>query len=74
MNFLSIDHFEDDYAICQDDDEGLHEIDRALLPPSAKPGDILKLSSDGAWIVDLVETARRKENILNLQNKLFNRN
>lgn len=68
---LSLDRFEGDYAICEDDAQKVHEIHKTKLPPNAKPGDILRLSSEGKLIVDNAETARRKQTISRLQRKLF---
>ena len=68
---LSLDRFEGDYAICEDDAQRQHEIHKAKLPPNAKLGDILRLSSEGKLIVDDAETARRKQTISRLQRKLF---
>lgn len=71
MMFLSIDQFDGEYAVCQDDDEKLYEIKRSLLPPNSKPGDILKTDDCQIFIIDIEETQRRKNIILSLQRKLF---
>ena len=68
---LSLDRFEGEYAICEDDAQRQHEIHKAKLPPNAKPGDILRLSSEGKLIVDNAETARRKTRIKALQDRLM---
>lgn len=68
---LSLDRFEGDYAICEDDTQKVHEIHKSKLPPNAKLGDILTLSSDGTLSVDEAETAKRKERIKALQDKLM---
>lgn len=69
--FLSIDSFDGDYALCQDDEEKLHTIKVSNLPKNAKPGDVLKLLSNGALKIDVNETLRRKKRIKKLQDKLF---
>ena len=69
--FLSIDRFDGEYAICQDDNEKLYEIKMSELPENAKPGDILKISPDGTLAFDMAETLNRKKRIKKLQDKLF---
>ena len=69
--FLSIDRFDGDYAICQDDNEKLYEIKMSELPKNAKPGDVLKLSPDSTLSFDVAETLNRKKRIKKLQDKLF---
>lgn len=69
--FLSIDRFDRDYAICQDDEEKLHAIKIRKLPQNVKPGDVLNLSSECVLTVDMDETLRRKKRIKELQDKLF---
>lgn len=69
--FLSIDRFDGDYAICQDDNEKLYEIKMSKLPENAKLGDILKISPDGTLAFDMAETLNRKKRIKKLQDKLF---
>lgn len=71
MMMLSIDRFDGVYAICEGDDEKLYAIEKSELPKGAKPGDVLKLSSDGSLTFDEDETKLRKERIKKLQNKLF---
>ena len=68
---LSLDRFEGDYAICEDDAQRRHEIHQSKLPTNAKPGDILRRSSEGKLIVDDAETARRKARIKALQDRLM---
>lgn len=69
--FLSIERFDGDYAICQDDNEKLHEIKISKLPKKTKPGDVLKVSSDGKLVLDMTETLSRKKRIRKLQDRLF---
>lgn len=68
---LSLDRFEGDYAICEDDAQKVHEIHKSKLPTNAKPGDIFVLSLEGSLSVDKVQTERRKQKIIGLQRKLF---
>lgn len=68
---LSLDRFEGDYAVCEDDAQKVHEIHKSKLPTNAKLGDILRISSEGKLIVDNAETARRKTRIKALQDRLM---
>ncbi len=68
---LSLDRFNGDYAICEDDAQRQHEIHKSKLPTNAKLGDILRISSEGKLIVDNAETARRKTRIKALQDRLM---
>lgn len=68
---LSLDRFEGDCAICEDDTQERHEIHKSKLPTNAKLGDILVLSSEGTLSVDKVETERRKQKIRKLQKNLL---
>lgn len=68
---LSLDRFEGDCAICEDDTQKRHDIQKNKLPRDVKPGDILRLSSEGKLIVDNAETARRKARIKALQDRLM---
>lgn len=68
---LSLDRFEGEYAICEDDAQKVHEIHKSKLPTNAKPGDVLVLSLEGSLSVDKVETERRKQKIRKLQRLLL---
>lgn len=68
---LSLDRFEGDYAVCEDDAQKRHEIHKSKLPTNAKPGDVLVLSLEGSLNFDEMETARRKTRIKALQDRLM---
>lgn len=68
---LSIDRFEGNFAVCEDDNRKLHMIEVSLLSHGAKPGDIIDVSSDGTLSIDVDETIFRREKIKKLQEKLF---
>ena len=68
---LSLDRFEGDYAICEDDTQKRHDIHKNKLPQEVKPGDILILSFDGILSIDKAETAKRQARIKELQDKLM---
>lgn len=69
--FLSIDRFDENYAICQADDLKLYAIKKSELPQNTKPGDILNMLPNGSLALDIKETDRRKKRIKKLQNKIF---
>lgn len=64
MKFV-IDRFEGDYAIVELDDKTIAEIPRILIPKEAKEGDVLEIR------VDVEETKKRKNEINNLMDELF---
>ena len=71
MMMLSIDRFDGVYAICEGDDQKRYAIKTVELPKDVKPGDVLRISSDGSLALDAEETTRRRERIKRLQDKLF---
>lgn len=73
MKLLSIDRFEDVYAICEDNDGAKFAIPVQELPQGAKEGTCLRISDDGTLSVDEKATAdKRRENYLK-QKKLLER-
>ena len=68
--YYSIDRFEDDIAVLQDDGGNSRDVPRSLLPGGSKQGDIL-IFEDGGWLHDPDETARRKERVKRLQERLL---
>lgn len=70
----SIDRFEEDIAICENDLRESIFIPINKLPPSAKTGDCIYFSDNGDIIIDYNETQKRKEKILELQKRLFKHN
>lgn len=61
MNY-TIDRFEGAFAICEDEAGVMQEIERALLPPDAAEGDLLR-NEDGKFVIDAQATARRRAQI-----------
>lgn len=57
---MSIDRFEGDYAICEQDDGSFCEILRSQLPADAGEGDCIK-QTDAGYVLDQEETRRRRE-------------
>lgn len=71
---IVIDRFEDSYAICEWEEEGenprILQLKRGCLPVTAKEGDVLT-QRDNCYIVDQVETDKRKRENLDLLESLF---
>lgn len=67
---LSIDRFEGNYAVCEDNDGKMHDIPRELVQESAKEGDVL-IFRDGSYWVDTEETQKRRNAAAQLQKKLM---
>lgn len=60
-----IDRFEGEYAVIELDDMSTMNMNKKLLPKESKEGDVIEIS------IDKDETAKRKEKIGKLMNKLF---
>ncbi len=67
---LTIDRFEDDKAICEDETREMHTLDRCLLPNDASEGDIVFLEN-GKWLMDTEKTAASRKRIRNKMNRLW---
>lgn len=66
----SIDRFEDGFAVLQDDNGESINVERTALPADSRQGDIV-VSKDGKWVKDFEETAKRRNEVLKLQQKLL---
>ncbi len=71
MKYVVIDRFEGNFAICIDDDEKVFEIEIKRLPVGSKEGDVLKKLKGDRYEFDEKETKKRREEMYDLQNKLF---
>ncbi len=69
MSYI-IDRFEGEFAICEDENGVMHDIEKALLPANAAAGDCFK-ERNGAYVLDSQETARRREAIRRKLNSLW---
>lgn len=67
--YYSIDRFEEEWAVLQDDDGRSVTVERSRLPAQARQGDLLT-EKDGAYSVDENETAARRERIRRMEQKL----
>lgn len=71
MKQLIIDRYEGKYAICEDKEQKYFAIELSELPEGAKPGCVLAISEEGGLSVDVDETQRRRQRILEKQRKVF---
>ena len=70
MKKLIVDRYEGQFTICEEPKEKKYfAIETSEMPKDAKPGTVIVISDDGIISVDLEETKRRAERILNKQNK-----
>lgn len=71
MKKIIIDRFEGIYAICENEDKSMFAIEKSELPKDIEEGTVILISDSGEIELDKNETQKRKNNIKNLQNKLF---
>ncbi|MGI6248560.1 MAG: DUF3006 domain-containing protein [Acutalibacteraceae bacterium] len=71
MEYLSIDRFEDDIAVCEREDMSVLLIRRDKLPIDAQPGNIIRLTDDGGILLDIEEENRRRQRISELYDGIF---
>lgn len=71
MEYLCIDRFEGDCAVCEREDGTMKELPRTALPKGAREGDILAEYPNGRLVHDHAETQRRRQITVALQKKLF---
>ncbi len=69
MRHLIIDRYEGKYAICEDDEQKYFAIELSELPEGAKPGCALQITEAGELLLDIEETQRRRERILEKQRR-----
>jgi hypothetical protein len=73
VTMVTIDRFEEDYAVCEDDMGLNHVLHQSLLPPSAKEGDTL-FFKDNQWYIHTEETAARAKRISERFERIKRRN
>lgn len=69
----AIDRFEGEQAVLQDDSGRSFVVNKAVLPPNALQGDVLK-HYDGYYQYDRTETTNRRNRIHHLEQLLRGRN
>ena len=67
---VTIDRFEGEVAVCENDDRTMINIRREKIPQEAKEGDILILEGDSITL-DTTSTVERKKRIDNLMDDLW---
>lgn len=67
----TIDSIEEDFAICEDENENVHFIEKIKLPDGAKEGYVVTIFNDGTVVINEEKTKMRRQEILELQEKLF---
>lgn len=67
---LIIDRFEEEYAVCEDENKKILNINKSKIPKQAKEGDII-IYRDGKYILDKEKTLNRKKYIEELTKDLW---
>lgn len=71
MKRITIDRFDGIYAICEDKDKAFFAIELSDLPKGAKSGDVLLITDEGTLEIDVEETERRRQRVLEKQKKVL---
>lgn len=71
MKLLSVDRFEGNYVICEDEEKKFFAIEKAEAPVDTVEGDILRITDDGVVEIDREETARRKKAASSRQKRVW---
>jgi hypothetical protein len=69
MNY-TIDRFEGNFALCEDESGSQRQIPLSALPETAREGDIIT-EKDGAFTVNEEATEKRREKMQQRLNRLF---
>lgn len=67
---LIIDRFEEEYAVCEDENKKILNINKSKIPKQAKEGDII-IYRDGTYILDKEKSLNRKKHIEELTKDLW---
>ena len=67
--FYTIDRFEGDYAVLEDDDENRVNVKKALLPEMAKESDVLDFDGE-SYTVNADETEKRRQSVIEMLRKM----
>lgn len=68
---VTIDRFEDCYAVCETEDRKMINIHKGRLPANTREGDILLLEDSGVISIDAAQTEKRKKEIESLMDELW---
>lgn len=66
----TVDRIEGKYAVCEDENKKMREIELEILPDGVKEGDVLNFEN-GAWSADKAETKARAERIKSKMDALW---
>jgi hypothetical protein len=55
-----IDRFEGDYAVCEEEDRAMIDIEKSKIPSGAKEGDVLDINSE-IITINIEETQKREK-------------
>lgn len=69
--YLIIDRFDEEFAVCEDEQGYCRLLFRSQLPEGAGEGSVLRECEDGTYLLDKEETARRRARIVKLQDEVF---
>lgn len=65
-----IDHFEENFAVCEDESGELIDIERKKIPNKAQEGDVLLLKN-GKYVLDKKQTEKMRKEIEDLMDELW---
>ncbi|MCR4616400.1 MAG: DUF3006 domain-containing protein [Clostridiales bacterium] len=71
MKKITVDRIEDKYALCEADNGELFQIELNELPEKTREGSIILVLSDGSYVLDNSATKKRINEMLRLQDMLF---
>nr|WP_317412916.1 DUF3006 domain-containing protein [uncultured Solibaculum sp.] len=71
MKILIVDRIEENMAVCEGKEGDMHSVPLTRLPSHVKEGDCLVLDQDG-YHIDAALTQKRRKEMLDLQNSLWN--
>lgn len=69
--YYSVSRIEEGIAVLEFPDGTFREVDISLLPDGVKEGNILIKNQNNDFIFDFEEERRKKDRLLELQNKIF---
>ena len=67
--WYAVDRFEGEWAVLQDDEGQSHNVERSRLPQDIRQGGVL-WQTDKGFVPDPEETARRRERVRRLEERL----
>ena len=69
--YYSVSRIDEGIAVLEFPDGEFREVDISLLPDGVKEGNILIKNQNNEFIFDFEEERRKKDRLLELQNKIF---